>query len=163
MKTPSWQLSVFLFLVLLLSACDETKRHERLTRELLDIDIGFAEQSSAKGSHAAFLEYIDDSCVLLRPNRKPVLGRAKIEEMFSTPDTSFTLNWDPQFAEVSQSGDLGYTYGIYTIQMDSPEGPVVTKEGTYVTIWKKDKNGTWKFVLDTGNQGLGPNCGDSKK
>ena len=39
--------------------------------------------------------------------------------------------------------------------MDSPEGEEVTREGTYVTIWKKDADGNWKFVLDTGNQGLG--------
>jgi ketosteroid isomerase-like protein len=43
-----------------------------------------------------------------------------------------------------------------TLQMfSSPEGTLVTREGTYVTIWKKGQNGNWKFVLDTGNQGLG--------
>jgi ketosteroid isomerase-like protein len=57
---------------------------------------------------------------------------------------------------------MGYTYGIYTVEMDSPEGTVVTKEGTYATIWKKDKDGNWKFVLDTGNQGLGKKNGETK-
>ncbi len=84
-------------------------------------------------------------CVLLRPNRRPVIGREKITEMYSTPDTSFTLNWEPLFADISASGDLGYTYGIYTIEMDSPEGTSVTKEGTYATIWKKDKE--WKLEI----------------
>jgi ketosteroid isomerase-like protein len=27
--------------------------------------------------------------------------------------------------------------------------------GTYTSIWKKEKNGKWKFVLDTGNEGIG--------
>jgi ketosteroid isomerase-like protein len=81
--------------------------------------------------------------------------------MFSKPDTSFILSWEPLFADISKSNDLGYTYGVYKVQMDSPEGSTVDKEGTYVTIWKKDKNGDWKFVLDTGNQGLGPDNGES--
>ncbi len=29
------------------------------------------------------------------------------------------------------------------------------EKGTYVYIWKKDSNGKWKFVLNSGNEGLG--------
>lgn len=123
--------------------------------ELMEVDRAFSDLSLEIGAHESFLAYIDDSCVLLRPNRKPIVGRNNIEEMFSKPDTSFTLTWEPLAADLSASGDMGYTYGIYTVQMDSPEGIAVTKEGTYVTVWKKDRNGKWKFVLDTGNQGLG--------
>jgi ketosteroid isomerase-like protein len=123
--------------------------------ELLEVDREFSDLSLKIGAPESFLTYIDDSCVLLRPNRNPVIGRKKIEELYSTPDTSFTLSWKPLSADISGSGDLGYTYGIFTVSMDSPEGIKVTKEGTYVTIWKKDINGNWKFVLDTGNQGLG--------
>jgi ketosteroid isomerase-like protein len=149
-----------LMMCLVIAGCDETSKHGRMARELIDVDLEFARQSIELGAHESFLNFIDDSCVLLRPNRYPVIGREKIEEIYSKPDTSFTLNWKPLSAEISQSGDLGYTYGIYTVQMDSPEGNVVTKEGTYVTIWKKDRNGKWKFVLDTGNQGLGKKNGE---
>ncbi len=144
-----------LSLALLLVSCNKSVRHERNVRELMDLDREFSKESSKKGSQKAFLAYIDDSCVLLRANRMPVVGRQKIEEMFGTPDTSFSLTWEPLLAEVSKSGDLGYTYGIFKVEMDSPEGNLVTKEGTYATIWKKDRKGNWKFVLDTGNQGLG--------
>jgi ketosteroid isomerase-like protein len=163
MKTHSRQLALFSFLIILFAGCNRTIDHKQAVRELLDVDLKFAERSMVTGSHSAFLEYIDDSCVLLRPKRMPVIGRDKIVEMFSSPDTSFTLNWSPSFAEVSESADLGYTYGIYTVQMDSPDGSRVTKQGTYVTIWKKNKNGEWKFVLDTGNQGIGPINGESKE
>jgi ketosteroid isomerase-like protein len=131
-----------------------------MANELLEIDRKFARLSVEKGANASFIAYIDNDCVLLRPNRTPVIGRKKIEEMFSSPDTSFTLNWEPLYADIAKSGDLGYTYGIYKVEMDSPEGNLVTKEGTYVTIWKKDHDGKWKFVLDTGNQGLGKKNGE---
>jgi ketosteroid isomerase-like protein len=146
---------LMLFFILLLAGCSNNIKQNKLANELMEIDREFARQSVEKGSHQSFLMYIDDSCVLLRPNRLPVIGRQKIEEMYSKPDTSFTLNWKPLFADISESGDLGYTYGTYTVEMDSPEGKSVTMEGTYVTIWKKDKNGDWRFVLDTSNQGLG--------
>jgi ketosteroid isomerase-like protein len=162
MKSLTWLFSMLLFLTILLSGCDQASRRKQMTDELLQADRDFARLSVEKGANASFLAYIDDNCVILRPNRAPVIGRDKITEMYSTPDTSFTLNWEPLFADISNSGDLGYTYGIYTVEMDSPEGTTVTKEGTYVTIWKKDEDGKWKFVLDTGNQGLGRKIEEKK-
>jgi len=163
MKSTGCFTVVLLLLTLFINGCDNKTKHEKLIGELLKVDREFAMQSVNQGSQNAFLAYIDDSCVLLRPHRLPIVGREKIKEMFSTPDTSFTLNWEPLFADVSGSGDLGYTYGIYNIEMDSPEGDKVSKNGTYVTIWKKNKEGKWKFVLDTGNHDLGPTNGESEK
>jgi ketosteroid isomerase-like protein len=154
------KISLRLFLSLLTSGlfllgCNTQKKHERMLNELLQVDRQFSDLSLKIGSHSAFLNYIDDSCVLLRPNKYPVVGRKAIENMFINPDTSFSLTWTPLDADISSAGDFGYTYGIFKIEMDSPEGEEVTREGTYVTIWKKDADGNWKFVLDTGNQGLG--------
>lgn len=162
MKSLTWFFTTLLLLTLLQTGCDSAGRHERMVNKLMELDREFARLSIEKGATESFLAYIDDDCVLLRPNRTPVLGREKIKEMFNSPDTSFTLNWEPLFADIAKSGDLGYTYGIYTVEMDSPEGTLVTREGTYVTIWKKDQNGKWKFVLDTGNQGLGKKNGETE-
>lgn len=162
MKTRSLSMFYFILIPILFSACHDAENHQEMVDQLMDVDREFAKLSVERGSHASFLAYIDDSCILLRPNRYPVIGRKKIEEMFNTPDTSFTLNWEPLSGDISESDDIGYTYGIYTIQMDSPEGIQVKKEGTYVTIWKRDKDGKWKFVLDTGNQGLGAKNGETE-
>jgi ketosteroid isomerase-like protein len=163
MKSFTLLFSVQLVLIFMQTGCDRAERQKKMAEELLNVDRDFARLSVEKGANASFLAYIDDSCVILRPNRLPVIGREKITEMYSNPDTSLILNWEPLFADISSSGDLGYTYGIYTLEMDSPEGTIVTKEGTYATIWKKDKEGNWKFVLDTGNQGLGKKNGESKQ
>jgi len=162
MKFSSRLLTALLLPLLFLCSCDNPGERERMTNELMEVDRAFSDLSLEIGAHESFLAYIDDSCILLRPNRNPIIGRKNIEEMYSEPDTSFTLSWEPLSADVSESGEMGYTYGIYTVHMDSPEGTAVTKEGTYVTIWKKDKNGNWKFVLDTGNQGLGNKNGNTK-
>jgi ketosteroid isomerase-like protein len=120
--------------------------------DLIKVDKEFSALSLEKGMKFAFLEYAADSAVLLQRNVMPMVGKKVISDAFeSFSDAGFTLSWEPLYADMSQSGDLGYTYGIYTsfIKADSS----VTK-GKYVTIWKKQADGSWKFVLDGGNEGL---------
>ena len=52
-------------------------------------------------------------------------------------------------AKLPQAGDLGFTYGIYNLEIKD-----TVLKGTYVSIWKKQKDGKWKFVLDSGNEGV---------
>jgi ketosteroid isomerase-like protein len=66
-------------------------------------------------------------------------------------DSSVQMTWEPQGGDIAASGELGYTYGIYELR----DGGDNVQRGTYVTIWKKQEDGKWKFVLDSGNQGLG--------
>lgn len=148
-------LTLLLLLLILGYSCTSSLDSEKSKQELLQVDRDFSKLSKEKGMNKAFIEYLANDGVLLRPNRMPMTGREKITEWFSKPDTSFSLTWEPLFADVSESGEMGYTYGIYRVEMDSPEGEPVTTEGTYLSVWKRDKEGHWKFVADTGNQGLG--------
>ncbi|MDX2045277.1 MAG: DUF4440 domain-containing protein [Chitinophagaceae bacterium] len=118
--------------------------------EMQQTDVDFSNLSKQKGFRKAFTEYIDDDGVLLRRDRMPMLGADAIQYINNFNDSSVLLTWEPRGADVSEGGDLGYTYGIYTMK-DSAS----TSKGTYVTIWRKQKDGKWKFVLDTGNQGVG--------
>ncbi|HYV93697.1 MAG TPA: DUF4440 domain-containing protein [Chitinophagales bacterium] len=120
---------------------------------LMQTDLAFSDLSKAKGRNASFLEYMGEHVTMLRPNGMPLVGKDTMRKRYSTmPDTSYTLTWKPLFADVSENGDLGYTYGRWlfvTTKNDS-------SEGTYCTIWKQQPNGDWRFVLDTGNEGLKP-------
>ena len=120
---------------------------------MTNADIAFSDLSRQNGMKAAFLHYIDSSGVLLRPGHFPIVGKDAQEYLQKINDSSFSLTWKPQSAELAASGDLGYTYVLYTYHdKDTSFG------GTYVSIWKKQADGSWKFVLDTGNPGV-----DSKK
>ena len=157
MKKINLNILLFIPLSIMLFSCQSNSRIEKMKQELLETDIEFSRQSVDKGVNYAFLAYISDDCVLLRPKKDPIKGREKITEMFSKPDSGFTLSWTPLHADVAKSGDMGYTYGIYKTELDNADGSLKTTEGTYVSIWKRDANGDWKFVLDSGNQGLGNN------
>ncbi|RPJ85363.1 MAG: DUF4440 domain-containing protein [Acidobacteria bacterium] len=65
-------------------------------------------------------------------------------------DRTTTLVWEPSRSEASSSGDLGYTEGEYERTSVGPDGNAVKAYGTYVTIWRKHADGSWKAVLDIG-------------
>jgi len=123
-----------------------------LESELLQTDREFSAYSVEHGMIAAFLSYYDTSGTMLRPFTPPLEGIDAIREHLTRfPDTSYVISWEPVKAVVSSSGDLGYTYGIFTF---SPKSNPEIEKGTYVTIWKKNKNNEWKVMLDTGNDGI---------
>lgn len=124
---------------------------------LLQTDSDFSAMSVKEGMFKAFLFYIDEDGVMLRNNSFPDKGKESLAQRFAgNSDTAFILSWKPLFENISGSGDLGYTYGVHT-KKDKLTGKI--SNGTYVTIWQKQTDGTWKFVLDTGTQGLPDNSG----
>ena len=142
--------SILLFTVLLTSSnlpkMDNTK-------ELIDIDRFYSALSKEKGMNFAFLTMFDTNGVMLTAKKPPIVGIKAIEDLLLTRnDSIFTLTWEPQFAKIANSGELGYTFGIYKITDNATEATI--EEGTYTTIWQKNKIGKWKAVLDTGNEGL---------
>jgi ketosteroid isomerase-like protein len=142
---------------LMLTSCFLPKKRsagdaESNRAELLKTDKEFSAMSGEKGMKNAFLEYIDSNGVLLRPNVLPVAGADAVDYLIATNDTGYTMTWQPKNAAVAESGDLGYTYGTYAF---IPKNKDTTLFGTYVSIWKKNAAGKWKFVLDSGNEGIG--------
>jgi ketosteroid isomerase-like protein len=116
--------------------------------QLIEVDKAFSAMCREKGMKAAFLEYIDSNGVLLRPSEMPFTGASAIDFLVRQDDSKFELQWEPGGAEISSSGDMGYTYGIYEMRIKDADSVL---NGTYVTIWKKQGDGKWKFSLDAGN------------
>jgi len=143
----------FALLIPLFFSCEkDQKTREELIVEIMDTDIAFSDYSVKEGKNNAFIAYADQNAVLMRSNGMPIEGLASIKEHITMhPDTGYVLTWKPIFGEVSTSGDLGYTYGIWDLKQNGDTG---IYQGTYTTIWKKQADDSWKWVLDTGNQGL---------
>ncbi|MEP7254803.1 MAG: hypothetical protein ABI666_03450 [Ferruginibacter sp.] len=119
---------------------------------MMQADRAFSKMSEEKGMKNAFLEYIDSNGVLLRSNHLPIAGADAIDYLIQQNDSSYTLKWEPRNGSVAHSGELGYTYGIYALKPNLKDTIIY---GTYVSIWKKDSKGNWKYVLDSGNEGIG--------
>lgn len=148
---------IFWALVLCLISCREPQKNEPGSGafdkiEMLKADKEFSRMSEEKGMKMAFIEYLDSNGVLLRPNKLPIAGADAIDYLIRQNDSDYTLTWEPRNGAVAKSGELGYTYGVYALRPSTKDTVIY---GTYVSIWKKDKNGRWKYVLDSGNEGIG--------
>ncbi len=137
---------------LFMLACTTDKSMEINRQELIEADKAFSKLSSDEGMKSAFLSYCASEGVMLTPESMPVVGYEAVENLIGNiDDSAIKLTWEPLYALAAKSGEMGYTYGIfsrYIVALDS------TLKGTYVSIWIKE-DGEWKFVLDSGNEGVG--------
>lgn len=112
---------------------------------LVEAERSFARVAAERGTRAAFLEYLTEEAVIFRP--RPV--RAHDWYMENTQDSGI-LSWEPDYAEISASGDMGYTTGPWEFRQNAGDAKA-SSFGHYVTIWERLDGGTWRVVLDLGN------------
>ncbi|PSJ76875.1 hypothetical protein C7N43_11490 [Sphingobacteriales bacterium UPWRP_1] len=121
--------------------------------ELLDTDRAFSNMCGQQGMKAAFLYYAADEAIKMTEGRFPQVGKTELKAFFDAAPgaaAATQLKWEPIKVDIAASGDMGYTFGNWQFaQKDT------TMYGYYVSIWKKQPNGTWKYVLDAGNSAPG--------
>ena len=131
--------------LLLLAGCRQQKNDPS---DLVAADISFSRMSVEKGLNAAFIHFAADSVVKMREGRFPITGKDEMSRIYrSRPDTGIILKWKPVKAEISRSNDLGYTFGEWELYDKSRD---TTMYGNYISVWKKQADGTWKYILDAG-------------
>ena len=112
-----------------------------------------AEWSAAAGKKDAALvaSYYTEDAIVYPPGQPAVVGREAAQKVWAglLSDPTFSLSWKTVHAGVS--GDLGYTTGTYQSSFKGPDGKMVAEVGKYVTVWKKQKDGSWKAVHDIWN------------
>jgi ketosteroid isomerase-like protein len=129
----------------------------KATPEMLkQLEADFMKAAAEKGSQGYMSYYADDSVEV--PNGGPLIqGKAEIAKgMGFLDDKNNRLIWTPVGADISASGDLGYTYGNYQFHSKNKDGKDTVEYGKYTSIWKQQKDGSWKVVLDMGNTSPAP-------
>ena len=112
--------------------------------EMIAAEKAFAAYSVANNTKDAFLKFMDTSAVMFE-NGEPFKSYARWMKKEKRPGV---LNWRPRFAEIAASGDFGYTCGPWTFQPGAND--TVIANGYFFTVWKKNSDGLWKFILDVG-------------
>ena len=121
---------------------------EQYKMEILKTEKTFATLAKEKGLKVAFLTYAADNAVLSRGN-KLIKGKEAIREYYENykfPDAH--LEWEPEFIDISESGDLAYTYGPYQFEARDEAGEMIRDTGIFHTIWKRQADGEWRYVWD---------------
>jgi ketosteroid isomerase-like protein len=104
----------------------------------------FYQTGQEKGTRAAFLAFLADDGVVFRPG--PVNGK---EAWGKRPEKGLDLIWEPTFAAIARSGDFGYDTGPAKWKAKKEDEKPIGY-GYFVSIWKKQKEGSWKVALDLG-------------
>jgi ketosteroid isomerase-like protein len=146
MKTLLTLLLISCFLSGVTAAQD--KKQPDALRSMVDTERAFARMSQEKGTREAFAAFIADDGILFRPT--PVIGKKWMQENPLPPSkTRPLLAWQPILAFVSSAGDLGYTTGPWQYKQDIKDAQP-SAFGNFMTVWKKQADGSWKFALDLG-------------
>jgi len=123
---------------------------EKWKNEILQTEQDFAKLVQKEGINKAFLKYASEKAVLMR-NNSLIIGKTAIKNHFenqATENKKVSLSWKPDFVDVSNSGDLGYTYGKYIYSYVDNDGKTIKTEGIFHSVWKRQEDGSWKFVWD---------------
>lgn len=107
---------------------------------MIKSEIAFSKLSEEQGIKKSFLTYFSDESIVFRP--EPVNGK-KIYE--ARNEDSSKLTWKPVYAEISSSGEIGFTTGPWKFSKDTN-----IAYGHFISIWKKQKDNTWKVIVDAG-------------
>ena len=133
-------------------------------QDLLAAERAFSALSVAKGNNFAFLAYLaEDGRLFGTGNQPPIFGKAKAAKRFADPKNgngdpkTNVLSWEPDHAEVSKDGTLGYTDGswLFTGAPDA-HGKRLRLTGHYMTVWRREHDGKWKVVADMGTNDPAP-------
>ena len=145
-----------LALLMLSTVCPwQDKKTSSALDAMVQSERDFAKTSVEKGIRDSFIEFFAEDGINFQP------GPTKTKEAFlSRPapaqKPTNVLNWEPIYADMASSGDLGYTTGPYT-NVDNGPDKRPTRYGYYFSIWKRQADGTFKVAVDCGIQTPVPN------
>lgn len=121
------------------------------TQLLFSLEAKFAKDVAALGGKA-FGDYFADDAVTLDDGESPVKGHDAIARLATWSPSDLQLLWTPTGGQMGPTGDMGFTWGHYEAHSKDKSGKPVVNKGRYMTIWKKQADGTWKVELDASNK-----------
>lgn len=120
--------------------------------ELFAVDSLFNIHCQSNGFSQAFIEFAAEDVILMRQNQFPIVGKNLLKKSYSAIKKQPNLAWSPVYADVAASGDLGYTFGKWKLVSETASGADTVSYGVYISIWKRQSDGLWKYVFDGGNE-----------
>ena len=113
----------------------------------------FLKDWGGKDADRIAAHYTDDASVMV-PNFPVMTGKAGVAKAMKDvlADPAWSLTLTPVQVEVSKGGDLGYVRGTYINTATDPASKkAMTEKGRFLTVFRKEADGSWKAVQDINN------------
>jgi ketosteroid isomerase-like protein len=140
----SKSLPLFLAFLALISAAGAQEGASADPSAVLEAEKTFARASSERGIRESFLQFFADDSIIFAP--APTNGKAFYSKY---DDKGAALSWEPLFATISKSGDLGVTTGPWQWKKSKTDKRA-SAFGEFVSVWKKQPDQSWKVIVDVG-------------
>jgi len=115
-------------------------------------DLDFSRMAGASGAAKAFGKFAAPDAMTLPGTGEIVVGPSAIEaRMVESPAAKAKWEWHPVYSEGSTAGDLGFTVGEATIAVPGANG-VTNYKSKYLTIWRRQPDGSIRYIVDGGNE-----------
>jgi len=121
-----------------------------IERSIDDAEKGMRKVANDKDAAGFASNFVADA-VMMTPGMPPMKGqdaiRAGMKQLLSDPN--FKIDFASDRVEVADSGDMAAVRGSYTLTVTDPATrKAIDDKGSYVTVFRKQKDGAWKAVLD---------------
>jgi ketosteroid isomerase-like protein len=126
------------------------KTQERERDAIAKAEADFERARAEKGLDGWLSFFADDTADFVRGGPFTFTKEEMRKRLEKTFDPADQLTWKPVKIDIAASGDLAYSLGNWQLKGKDPKGNDVTQTGKYITVWKKQRDGSWKVVADTG-------------
>ncbi len=138
-----------LLALVIFTSCQVNPKSETVRNEIYETEKAFEKMVAEKGVAEAFYFFADVNAVIKRGNDSLIIGKENIKAFYlKKEDKNTTVNWTPDFIEVSKCGTMAYTYGKYVWKVTQSNGDSLEYKGVFHTVWKKQPDNSWKYVWD---------------
>jgi ketosteroid isomerase-like protein len=114
-------------------------------------DTAFSALAQRVGTGRAFGDFAAENAQIFSTPGEFITGPNAISESFGPSGSSGVLAWHPVAGGVAQSGDLGFTAGNAVFTGQREDGGQLVRYSKYLTVWKKQRDGAWRYVVDGGS------------
>ena len=118
---------------------------------LATVEAGWNQAFHAKNLDALVEPYASDAVFVL-PGLPAQVGTSAIHNVYveALKDPNFDLTLTSDRMEVARSGELAFSQGHFTMKGTDPKTkqPTTTMTGPYLTVFKKQADGSWKAIQD---------------
>ncbi|PTX91502.1 nuclear transport factor 2 family protein [Opitutus sp. ER46] len=150
MKFRSLSLLLAVLSAAVLAAAADKPDKEKLKAEIAATEAAFSAMAQEKGLLAAFEHFAAPDVAFVATDPRQWRGPAAVREHLKNSPPGLRLSWSALFVDVSDDGTLGYDYGRYESRLPGPDGQDSVRGGFFLTIWKRQPDGSWRYVMDHG-------------
>jgi ketosteroid isomerase-like protein len=131
------------------STKSESKNLTYVKLEIVKTEKDFERLVAKKGLAEGFYQFADSNAVIKREHDTLIIGKTNIKNYYlNLKIQNPTVTWSPDAVTVSDAGDMASSYGKYVWSYKDASGKEQISKGVFHTVWKKQKDGSWKYIWD---------------